>query len=91
MRPSAFSWRMSLALKPKPKSAESITFDLPLPLGPMTHVMLLLNGPILTTPKYDLKFSSSIVSTTSLGFGPGAAGGAVGSVAAALPSCAGIC
>jgi hypothetical protein len=48
------------ALKPRTKSSESITFDLPLPLGPTTEVMFVSNGPIGTVPAYDLKFVSSI-------------------------------
>jgi hypothetical protein len=36
------------ALKVKTKSIASITFDLPLPLGPTTDVMCRSNGPTLT-------------------------------------------
>jgi len=52
--------RILLDLKPKTKSIESITFDLPLPLGPTTDDMFLSNGPISCLPAYDLKFSRTM-------------------------------
>ena len=52
MRLSRLPCRRSLDWNPKTKSAASMMFDFPLPLGPMTHVMLLLNGPTVTLPAY---------------------------------------
>ena len=63
-----------LALKPKTKSIASITFDLPLPLGPTTDVMWRSKGPILMVLAYDLKLVSSsrrIIRYGSGSFGAG--------------------
>eukprot|EP00962_Isochrysis_galbana_P023263 scaffold7006_cov108-Isochrysis_galbana.AAC.4 len=52
--------RICLARKPNTKSIASMTFDLPLPFGPTTEVMLESKGPIVTGPAYDLKLSSTM-------------------------------
>lgn len=58
----SFLLRILAALYPKTKSNESITFDFPLPFGPMMEVNPDVKQPSLTLPENDLKFSHSIQS-----------------------------
>ena len=82
--------RILLDLKPKTKSIESITFDLPLPLGPTTDDMFLSNGPISCLPAYDLKFSRTMRWIIRRGCAVGAAATSDGATSGAGSSIASI-